>query len=250
MAMNDHPLLSETSIGNKENVEVINKKSEMKTIPQNINKVCASFGSNQTKPTVSLEASKITTARPLSTKSPISGRTLKPAKRRGLAILQPTASNKNVTVTGLWKASSSCGDQKQKKFEIFTEKDKSEHGTRPKSCRGEENRQVVTSIAATQTDFEEWLSLEEMKSKDSLAEEALALMRSEPSQEQYFKTIAEERRLALEETLKENEELYDELDSLKERYAYLEKALNEAENYKILYLAMLEKQTGNDSDEK
>ena len=245
--MNEHHFLSETLIGNKENVELVNKKSEMKTVPQNINKVCVSFGSTQTKPSVSLEASKTTKARPLSTKSPISGRTLKPAKRKGLATLQPTASNKNVTVTGLWKAGSSCGDQKQKKFEIFTEEDKSE---RPKSCRGEESRQVVTSIAATQTDFEEWLSLEEMKRKDSLAEEALALMRSEPSQEQYFKTIAEERRLALEETLKENEELYDELDSLKEKCSDLEKALSEAENYKILYIAMLEKQNEDESDEK
>lgn len=220
-------------VENKENREIKSLKEDrtMKTIPQCISKVCPSSSTSQTKDGKS-------SIRPIvSTKSPITGRPLKPAKRKGLATLQQSGSNKSVIVGTPKSKVLSQRESKLNKFEIFCEETSKVETTvsQPK---------VVCESIATQTDFEEWLSLEETKGPDSLAEEALALMRSEPSKEEYFKEIAEQRRLALEEALQENEELYDELEKVNEKNSILEKALSEAESYKLLYLAMVEKTEG------
>ena len=226
--------LSAKLIANKENAGIISLKEskDMKTIPQCLNKVCPPLKANQNKDKLGLEVGKAAT-RPFMTKSPITGRPIKSAKRKGLSTLQPSASNKSVVVGTARNKGVPHRESKQNKFEIFCEEtvSKAESVTKPK---------VVSSCASTQTDFDEWLSLEEIKKPDNLAEEALNLLRSEPSKEEYYKDIAEQRRKALEETLQENEELYDELEKMKKKCEDMEKALNEAESYKLLYVAMKE----------
>ncbi|KAI8512014.1 positive regulation of cytokinesis [Branchiostoma belcheri] len=49
----------------------------------------------------------------------------------------------------------------------------------------------------------------------SLAQEALDIMKNEPTSESYWQDVAEERRLALVDTLKENEELHQQLEEKK-----------------------------------
>ena len=73
-----------------------------------------------------------------------------------------------------------------------------------------------------------------------LVQEALQLMKqTEKVDDSYWKNIAEERREALEETLAENEKLYDEVDKLTQENGDLKQQLSEAECYKILYRNLL-----------
>eukprot|EP00112_Aurelia_sp_Birch-Aquarium-sp1_P025524 Seg852.7 transcript_id=Seg852.7/GoldUCD/mRNA.D3Y31 product=Geminin protein_id=Seg852.7/GoldUCD/D3Y31 len=234
---------------NRENCSA-KRTSKMKTIPQFINQVRPPLELGQPENDNNSKKSSRLTFRPtnMTTKSPASGRTIKKlTKRRGLATLQQSASSKNSVVGALRNDAVFGGGLKQKKIEIFTEESpKVERQPPPKSGDATHSatqlvalRKVATATIETQTDFEEWLPLEDTRKPDQLAEEALALMRSEPSQEQYFKEIAEQRRLALEETLQENEELYDEIDTLKQKCTDLETALSEAENYKLLYNTLM-----------
>lgn len=78
---------------------------------------------------------------------------------------------------------------------------------------------------------------EKVEQKETLVEDALNLMKTtEQIGEGYWKSIAEERRLALEETLEENDKLYDEIDGLKQENGKIRKSLSEMECYKMLYL--------------
>lgn len=229
--------LSIKFVEQKENAVLENVKVSraMKTIPQSLNKVCQPLRSHQNKEHVNLGLGTASMTKPtMSTKSPITSRPIKSAKRKGLATLQQSASDKSIVVGSLRMKGLFQKEAKQNKFEVFCEEKASKPESVPKP-------KVNCASAGTQTDFDEWLSLEESKKPDNLAEEALALMRSEPSKEDYYKEIAEQRREALEETLQENEELYDELERLKQKCSDLEKSLNEAESYKLLYLAMVEK---------
>ena len=75
---------------------------------------------------------------------------------------------------------------------------------------------------------------------DKLIEDALALMKAtEKETDSYWKKMAEERRIALEETLEENETLYNELDEKNAEIDRLKKALSDAECYKLLYNTLL-----------
>lgn len=86
-------------------------------------------------------------------------------------------------------------------------------------------------ISSTEHDDES--SAEE---SDKLIEDALALMKAtEKETDSYWKKMAEERRIALEETLEENETLYNELDEKNAEIDRLKKALSDAECYKLLY---------------
>ena len=76
---------------------------------------------------------------------------------------------------------------------------------------------------------------------NELVDKALSLMKAtENADEIYWETIAEERRLALEETLSENEKLYGDIDKLKEENAQLKKELNDVICYKLLYENLIE----------
>ena len=238
------PIEDNQDTENKENTGAT-LKSKMKTVPQFVNEVCPPLKLGQPNSNNTSEKSSRPALRPtMTTKSPVSGRTIKKlTKRRGLATLQQSASSKNSVVGALRNDAVFGGGLKQKKIEIFTEESSKIERQQPNSgdaTQSAPSQKVATANIETQTDFEEWLPLEIANKPDELAEEALALMRSEPSQEQYFKEIAEQRRLALEETLKENEELYDEIDTLKQKCTELETALSEAETYKLLYNALIE----------
>lgn len=78
---------------------------------------------------------------------------------------------------------------------------------------------------------------------DQLVSEALSLMKkTDKVEDSYWKSMAEERREALEETLKENENLYDEIDKLSEENKALKQKLSDAECYKMLYNNLLASQ--------
>ena len=235
--------LSTTFTENKENLHAkcIKETEKMKTIPQCVNKVCQPLTVNQKVEKTETDAGMTSTRPVVSTKSPISGKTVKPAKRIGLSTIKQSISNRNnaagkITIKGAPRRES------KNQFEIFCEE------TEVKTKRDAKQPKPVFANTSTQTDFDEWLSLEETKKPNRLAEEALTLLRSGPSNEDYYRDIAEQRRQALEETLRENEELYDELDRMKQKCGELENALNEAESYKLLYLAMNEKARSNTSD--
>ncbi|KAL3868770.1 hypothetical protein ACJMK2_041533 [Sinanodonta woodiana] len=61
--------------------------------------------------------------------------------------------------------------------------------------------------------------------------EALELMANEPIPNSYWQQLAEERRVALNDSLKENEELIKEIDELKEENAKLSKLASQAEYF-------------------
>ena len=227
--------LSAPLIDNKENInpEYLKVKKNMKTTPQYVNKVCPPLAVNPKTDKSTLDAGKASTRPFLSTKSPITGRPVKPAKRTGLSTLQRSSSNKSGIVGTARSRGLAQKELKQTKFEIFCEE------TERTTLGASKTPKAAFASASTQTNFDEWLSLAETKKPDELAEEALHLLRSEPSNEEYYKDIAEQRRLALEEALLENEDLHDELKKLKQKCTDLESELSEAESYKLLYLAMI-----------
>ncbi|XP_035666615.1 geminin-like [Branchiostoma floridae] len=100
--------------------------------------------------------------------------------------------------------------------------------TKRKSCSdGERNKPVKlpradlvsrTTTTTTPVIFQDQDSSNESSScedRKSLAQEALDIMKNEPTPESYWQDVAEERRLALVDTLKENEELHQQLDEKK-----------------------------------
>ena len=52
---------------------------------------------------------------------------------------------------------------------------------------------------------------------------------------EYWKSLAEQRRLALAETLKENEELYTEVEGWKSKVADLESKVKDLEYFAMMY---------------
>ncbi|KAK2574509.1 Geminin [Acropora cervicornis] len=67
-----------------------------------------------------------------------------------------------------------------------------------------------------------------------------ALMISETPPERYWELLAEERRLALQNALEENERLHKELEELKERNKALEEVAGQAEYFASLYQMVME----------
>lgn len=135
-----------------------------------------------------------------------SGKKTKTAKRRSLATLQQSAQGKGTLV-----------GQNRDTFSI------KEAFSRKGFTKLEESTSEGTDV------------------EKDLVEDAITLMKAtETVNDSYWKTIAEERRIALEETLSENDKLYDEIDTLKEENKRLKKELSEAEYFKILYNNLLE----------
>eukprot|EP00794_Sanderia_malayensis_P018251 gene18251-20071_t len=211
------------------------RTKKMKTVP----KIAQTMYSTMKTAGNSIESDSNSTTGPnLVTRSPI-----RSAKRKGLATLQPSATGKGSVVGGQRRDTAPTDLLKQKSITStfsWTIKQDSSPSLSGKHSWKSPPPFTPSCTTSTQTDFDDWLGIGETRQKDDLAEEALALMRAEPSQEECIKEIAEERRIALEETLKENEELYEEIDCLKDKCETLEKSLSEAENYKLLYLSLLE----------
>ncbi|XP_068678505.1 geminin-like isoform X3 [Montipora foliosa] len=71
-------------------------------------------------------------------------------------------------------------------------------------------------------------------------EKSGALMVSDPPPERYWELLAEERRLALQEALEENERLHKELEEMKEKNKALEEIAGQAEYFASLYQMVME----------
>ena len=166
-----------------------------------------------------------------------SGKKGRNGKRRSLAPLQPTAEGGHV-LTGRVVLESTAEDLKPR----------TETTTAPVLEKSDD------SLVREALDvFEEAENEQENADNDAgtphspvkvtpelvkLVNDAAALMEAtgEEGEESYWKQLAEERRLALEETLDENDKLYDEIDRLREENDGMKKDLNELNGYKILYL--------------
>ena len=235
---------------NQENILELISVSEvangMKTFPQTFQVLYAprSGGQESSQKSRTLDEGTM--------KSSSSSRSPKPSKRRSLATLQVSASGKG-TVVGSFREEFVSGKKKssirtkpshtqskQSRKKVLLLQSSEDEEPRPQSSE-------VDSVKTSQNPTLEELPLGIDSSEQSLANEALKLMRSEPAPEAYWKELAEERRTALEEALQENEKLYGEIDILKERCDKLETALSEAEYYKLLYAALLEQINGDNN---
>ncbi|XP_068750224.1 geminin-like [Montipora capricornis] len=85
-------------------------------------------------------------------------------------------------------------------------------------------------------------------------EKSVALMVSDPPPERYWELLAEERRLALQEALEENERLHKELEEMKEKNKALEEIAGQAEYFASLYQMVMEgevpEEQSSDEDDK
>ena len=162
-------------------------------------------------------------------------------KRKSLATLQPTSDGQG-KLTG-------NGRELLSIKEAFKRKHESKHLSK--------NIDVKVTTTATALDKVELptvnlkpddikepvastINKDEPNSDDQLIQDALLLMKqTEKVDDNYWKSIAEERREALEETLDENEKLYDKIDELQQENGDLKQKLNEAVCFKLLYQNLL-----------
>ena len=187
------------------------------------------------------------------------GNPVKTAKRRSLATLQPSAlgngslsgNGRDGTIENLFskgkKSSKNSTPQSVTKTPLTSTKE--ERDTKSISIK---DSGKLTPKEPSNTTTPLLTPVNTTKSTDKatddpvvgddkdLIEDALALMRStEEVTDSYWKKLAEERRLALEETLKENDSLYDEIDLLKEENQKLKDAADDAAYFKLMYENLL-----------
>lgn len=84
------------------------------------------------------------------------------------------------------------------------------------------------------------------KARNRIIEEDLTT-EGEPS-EGYWKTLAEKRRIALDESLKENEELHEKVASLEEELVISRSMLEESRNLVDLLTEIIQEQDGDAND--
>ena len=156
-------------------------------------------------------------------------------KRKGLATLQQTSDGQGKLTGNGRESTLSIKD-------AFKRKQDSKHLA--KNVDVKVTPVVVNTPPSTVNsklqDIKDQENKDETNTDDQLVQEALQLMKqTEKVDDSYWKNIAEERREALEETLAENEKLYDEVDKLTQENGDLKQQLSEAECYKILYRNLL-----------
>ncbi|XP_032236785.2 geminin [Nematostella vectensis] len=153
-------------------------------------------------------------------------------RRKTLQVLQPSASSKGVLVGSsvvrkekLQGKEKKKSNAKQTKFKVHNSEEKSS-----------------TSSDSSDTESTKRSSSEQVTDDDkkSVSDEAFALMIQEPAPESYWQLLAEERRLALQETLEENQRLCKELEAMKERCSKLEEVAGQAEYFASLYSMVME----------
>uniref|UniRef100_A0A7M5VCP2 Geminin n=1 Tax=Clytia hemisphaerica TaxID=252671 RepID=A0A7M5VCP2_9CNID len=156
-------------------------------------------------------------------------------KRKSLATLQQSSEGKG-KLTGNGRDTLSIK-------EAFKRKPESKHNSSKVVDVKISEISTIISTKISSVPEEQILSKEgpcSEKGDELLVNEALDLMKqTENIDDSYWKQIAEERREALEETLTENEKLYDRIDELVEENKKLESKLNEAECFKMLYENLL-----------
>jgi len=152
-------------------------------------------------------------------------------KRRSLATLQPSTDGKGKLVGN--------GRETLSIKEAFKRK----KDTKDSTLETKIDVKVHTPLLLNHIEKIEAPSVKEELTDDQLVSEALSLMKkTDKVEDSYWKTMAKERREALEETLKENENLYDEIDKLSDENKVLKQKLSDAECYKILYNNLLASQ--------
>ena len=152
-------------------------------------------------------------------------KSVKTGKRRGLTPLQQSVVGENVLARREiddYGTKGHCGEKGHAKISEYLNKPQLEVKD---ELSGQLNKNAVANDTAAST----------------LVDDALSLMKStEEVGESYWKTIAEDRRLALEETLEENDRLYSDIDKLQSELEESKRYLSELESYKMLYLSMCE----------
>jgi len=160
---------------------------------------------------------------------------VKTAKRRSLAPLQQSVDGKDI-LTGYGRNISTIKDV------MLPEKD-CQQSTTDKRKQNSNNTHSFNHVKEEPC-FSELNEVEtkERKVEDPLIEDALDLITStETVGEGYWKSMAEERRFALEETLFENDKLYDRIGHLEMENDRLRRSLSELECFKMLYHSLQDK---------
>jgi len=154
-------------------------------------------------------------------------KTKNPTKnRRSLAPLQPTADDDNVLTGRNIPSDKEQGCEKISKLE------------QTESISISDAISLLKETDDTCHEFHQLGQKQDNSEQDTLVIDALALMKATAVVgDSYWKELAEERRLALQETLDENDKLYDEIDELKKRNKEMSEKLDELACYKILYLS-------------
>jgi len=158
-------------------------------------------------------------------------------KRKTLQVLQPTASGDGTLVgsRGVVRRQ----EMKSKKSKSPTLKLKQQKLKIPSTSSG--NSSSTTCTDSSDSDTALSLAKKNTKSlQNEVIDEAVALMVSDPPPERYWELLAEERRLALQEALEENEKLHKELEELRERNKTLEEVAGQAEYFASLYQMVME----------
>ena len=161
---------------------------------------------------------------------------VKTGKRRSLAPLQPSVVGENVL----------AGHGRQQSLKDILDDTVSKLTENAKTHRSGEDQFVFSNgDGSASEDLPAEPSVppnDHNISADNLVDDALSLMKAtDEVGETYWKEIAEERRIALEETLSENDRLYDELEKLKSEVENSKEYMRELESYKMLYLGMCER---------
>lgn len=109
----------------------------------------------------------------------------------------------------------------------------------------EMKRKTPTASTSSQTSPEaSTSSSSSSSSKQKVTAEDLTLDR--PINERYWETLAEKRREALEETLFENQELYERIANLEDELSHSKSMLEEARDLVTVLTEMLEEKEQND----
>ncbi|CAH3175994.1 unnamed protein product, partial [Porites evermanni] len=155
-------------------------------------------------------------------------------KRKTLQVLQPTASGDGTLVgsrgvirhkeTKSKKNKTPVLQLKQQKLKIPAS------GSSTSTCTDSSDSDTAGSSVKKDT----------KKLQSDVNEEAISLMVSDPAPERYWELLAEERRLALQEALEENERLYKEMEELKEQNKTLQEIAGQAEYFASLYQMVME----------
>ncbi|KAJ7386973.1 hypothetical protein OS493_003935 [Desmophyllum pertusum] len=164
-------------------------------------------------------------------------------KRKTLQVLQPTASGDGTLVGSRVvtrhhvmksKSKTSSSKLKQQKLKIPSIPGSSSSNT----CTESSDSDSAASSVKKNT----------KSLQDEVIDDAVALMVSDPPPERYWELLAEERRLALQESLEENERLHKEMEELKERNKTLEEVAGQAEYFASLYQMVMEGEVPDDTE--
>ncbi|KAL9981389.1 hypothetical protein ACROYT_G010088 [Oculina patagonica] len=157
-------------------------------------------------------------------------------KRKTLQVLQPTASGDGTLVGS--RGVVRQHEMKSKKSKSSSLKLKQQKLKIP-SPSGSSSSTACTDSSDSDTSVSSGKkSTKSMQSE--VIDDAVALMVSDPAPERYWELLAEERRLALQEALEENERLHKELEEIRERNKSLEEVAGQAEYFASLYQMVME----------